>query len=67
MRARIEDSIACLQAFVAQKDRGTAVIDRKEVVAHATLSAFAQHWPSHLIAYGIFAKLSGVEGPASFP
>lgn len=35
-----------LEIFVAAKIRGEApIVDRPQIVAHATLSAFTQHWP----------------------
>ena len=48
MRSQIESSEALLRSFLASigKDGGLPSIDRKEVVAHATLSALQNHWPS---------------------
>lgn len=43
MQSQIDSSVEILQRYL--KDPSQA-IDRKEVVAHATLSALSHHWPS---------------------
>ncbi|MEK6706437.1 MAG: hypothetical protein AABZ06_11685 [Bdellovibrionota bacterium] len=43
MDKSISDAIAILEAF-------NTTVDRAEVVAHATLSAFIHHWPSQSTA-----------------
>jgi hypothetical protein len=45
----IQESEAVLKAFLSlkQSQQISQEIERKLVVAHATLSAFEQYWPSH--------------------
>lgn len=46
MQEQIETALHCLRRFQAQADLGQSPpVDRAEVVAHATLSAWAHHWP----------------------
>lgn len=47
MDAEIQTSCEALGVFLNLKNQGLpCAVDRKEVVAHATLSALAHHWPS---------------------
>ena len=47
MGSQIEFSIKILSDYLSRKSNGIeASVDRDEVVAHATLSAWVHHWPS---------------------
>lgn len=47
MSFSIDESISILQNYLRARQSGSiAAVDRKEVVAHATVSAFVAHWPT---------------------
>jgi hypothetical protein len=51
MVPQIESSELLLRDFLVLIESGNhATVDRKEVVAHATLSALAHHWPTQVNA-----------------
>ena len=55
MEPQIEISLTILTRFLIDRQNGLKpLVDRKEVVAHATLSALAHHWPSRATSQSLF-------------
>lgn len=42
----VSESFKILKSWAETSSRDLGSIDRPQVVAHATMSAFCQHWPS---------------------